>query len=241
MDKLQLQSVIQKYHINGLVEQVLWSVTDKQLDVDFMTNTRDVIGHLTQQNIGLPDSEIAIYSTSQLLKLLSIMDKTVMFDLKKTNNICTKLNIQDKDYNLDFTLANPMVIEEVGKVNEPPQYDVVASISPEQILSFTKARNALSKDMTSVKVTTTEDSTGVNVLQFEMGNMSNYSNKITFAIPAQVNDSVEAIYNSDTIRDILQVNKDMDEGYISIKKEGLMKIEFTSEETQVKYFTLKNS
>ena len=37
------------------------------------------------------------------------------------------------------------------------------------------------------------------------------------------------------------VNKEMDEGYISIKKEGLMKIAFSSEDTEITYFTLKNS
>lgn len=241
MDKLQLQSVIQKYHVNGLVEQVLWSITDKQMDVDFMTGDRNVIGHLTQKNMDLPDSEIAIYSTSQLLKLLGIMDRTVMLDLEKINNVYTKLNIQDKDYNLHFTLANPMVIEDVGKVNEPQEYDVVASIDSEQMTSFTKARNALSKDMTSVKVSTTEDFSGTQLLQFEMGNMSNYSNKITFTLPATVNQEVEAVYNSDVIRDILMVNKEMDEGFISIKKEGLMKIAFSSEDTEITYFTLKNS
>jgi hypothetical protein len=241
MDKSQLQSIIQKYHINGLVEQVLWNIADKEINIHFMTSARDVIGHLIQKNIDLPDSEIAIYSTSQLLKLLNILNKDIILDLEQTNSVYTKLRIQDQEYNLYFTLANPMIIENVGKVNEPQEYDVILPLSSEQMFSFIKARNALSKDTTNVKITTTKDFSGANLIQFEMGNLSNYSNKISFSFPAKINQPVEAVFNSDIIKDIFQVNKDIDKCIISIKNEGLMKIEFSTEETQIKYFTIKNS
>lgn len=47
ISKLELQSVIEKYHLNGLIENVKWEVDkNKQLTINFMSPTREMLGRV---------------------------------------------------------------------------------------------------------------------------------------------------------------------------------------------------
>ena len=73
ISKIELQSVIEKYHLNGLVESVKWSINkNKQLTINFTAPTRELIGTVIHNDFPLPESEIGINNTTQLDKLLSI-------------------------------------------------------------------------------------------------------------------------------------------------------------------------
>jgi hypothetical protein len=56
MTKLELQSIIEKYHLDGLVENVKWIInTDKTLLIDFMSPTREMIGNVIASDFPLPE------------------------------------------------------------------------------------------------------------------------------------------------------------------------------------------
>jgi len=42
--KLDLQSIINKYYLNGLNETVKWEIKDKTLTIKFTSPTREMIG-----------------------------------------------------------------------------------------------------------------------------------------------------------------------------------------------------
>ena len=47
MTKLEFQSIIEKYHLDGLVENVKWVINkDKTLSIDFMSPSREMIGNI---------------------------------------------------------------------------------------------------------------------------------------------------------------------------------------------------
>ena len=55
ISKLQLQSIIEKYHLNGLIENVKWEIyKDKQLTINFTAPSRELIGNITYQGFPLP-------------------------------------------------------------------------------------------------------------------------------------------------------------------------------------------
>lgn len=50
ISKHDLQSVIGKYHLNGLVESVKWTIEDNALNIDFQSPNKDMIGHVNHTN-----------------------------------------------------------------------------------------------------------------------------------------------------------------------------------------------
>ena len=119
INKLQLQNIISKYYLNGLVESVKWVIKDKKLNIRFMSPTRDMLGELEFEELNLGNNELAIFNTSQLNKLISITSGVLLLDITKNNSISTKLNIADAQFNLMYALADVMLINKVSKVEEP--------------------------------------------------------------------------------------------------------------------------
>ncbi len=72
ISKLELQSVINKYFLNGMVESVKWTTENNALEIDFQSPNKDMIGRVKHTNFPLEDSEIAVYDTSKLNKLFRI-------------------------------------------------------------------------------------------------------------------------------------------------------------------------
>jgi len=52
INKLTLQSIINKYYL-GLNESVKWSIANNNLEINFMTPTKDVIGSVVCEDFEL--------------------------------------------------------------------------------------------------------------------------------------------------------------------------------------------
>ncbi len=72
INKGELQAIISKYNLGGMIDAVKWTVKDKQLTIKYNAPTKDMIGEVVHTKFDLEDSEFAVYNTSQLDKLLSI-------------------------------------------------------------------------------------------------------------------------------------------------------------------------
>ena len=72
INKHDFQSVIGKYYLGGLVESVKWTTEDNALTIDFQSPNKDMIGCVKHTNFPLENSEIAVYDTSKLNKLLDM-------------------------------------------------------------------------------------------------------------------------------------------------------------------------
>ena len=83
--KLDLQSIINKYYLNGLNETVKWEIKDKTLTIKFTSPTREMIGEVSCDNFKLEDSAIGISNTTQLLKLIGITSSELLLSYVKNN------------------------------------------------------------------------------------------------------------------------------------------------------------
>ena len=101
INKLTLQSIINKYYL-GLNESVRWVTENNNLEINFMTPTRDVIGKVTCEDFSLEDSKLAIFDTKKLQSLINVCSGELLLELEKTNVIATKLNISDMNFNLTY-------------------------------------------------------------------------------------------------------------------------------------------
>lgn len=239
INKLILQSVINKYYL-GLNESVKWEVNNNILNIDFMTPTKDVIGSITCSDFELEDSQLAIYDTKKLQNLVSICNGDLLLELEKTNKVFTKLKISDMNFNLNYALSDPLLIDKVGTVNVP-DWVVELTLTPEDIENIIKAKSALA-GVDNMLVTTSQDLDGQDVVEFVFGDESGHNNKITYQIQGDIKEQgMKLPFNSDMLKTILQANKDMEGGSLYLSTMGLMKLEFDNNSIASEYFMVRRA
>ena len=233
ISKLVLQSVIEKYHLNGLIENVKWDINkNKQLTVNFMAPTREMLGKVVYNGFPLPESSIGISNTTQLDKLLAITSGDLVLDYVKEGKIITKLLLADEQFNLNYALADLLTIPKPGEYNGAEEYDVEVKLDNEIISALIKAKNALTN---SENVVVEPDLLG---LGFTFGGDVEYANKVSYFIQnvTQPENTSKLTYSSNLLKEILVCNKDMDEGTLYVRGDGLMKMIFNKENLQSVYY-----
>jgi len=234
ISKFALQSIIEKYHLNGLVENVKWEIDkNKQLTINFMSPTREMIGKVVYTGFPLLESEIGINNTSQLDKLLSITSGDLELNYAKEGKIITKLLVADNQFNLNYALADLLTVPKPGAYNGPEEYDMEVVLDDEAVTALIKAKNAL-PNVENVVI-----KPSLLGLEFTFGGDVEYANKVTYNIQnPTVNEenTFELIYSSDLLKAILVANKDTESGKLYIKSNGLMKLMFNHKELQSIYY-----
>ncbi len=125
MNKEILQSVIDRYYLNGLCESVKWNIKDKELTINAVLTTKNAITKITCNDVDIADSELCIFNTSQLLSLLSITDDFIELEVESKQLTPIKLNIADNQYDLSYHLSDSSIIPSVATIEEPINYVVV--------------------------------------------------------------------------------------------------------------------
>tara|TARA_R110000796_G_scaffold4997_7_gene18911 strand:+ start:3259 stop:3993 length:735 start_codon:yes stop_codon:yes gene_type:complete len=239
INKLTIQSVINKYYL-GTNEAVKWEINNNFLNVDFMTPTKDVIGSVSCNNFELEDSKLAIYDTKKLSSLISICNGDLLLELDKNGAIYTKLKISDLNFNLNYALSDPLLINKVGEVNIA-DWVVELDLTQEDVDNIIKAKSALSQ-IDNMLVTTSTNLDGEDVVEFVFGDESGHNNKITYQVLGKIQETdIKLPFNSDTFKTILQANKDMGGGKLFLSSMGLMKMEFESEDINSEYFMVRKA
>lgn len=239
INKVELQSVINKYYLNGLVEAVKWDIKGNTLNIKFTSPTKEMIGEVIFNNFNVEDSSIGISNTSQLLKLLNITSGEVLLNYVKNNKIFTKLIISDNKFTVNYSLADTLTIPRAGAYTGPDEYNLETSLDKEMIASLVKAKSALD-DSNTVVINPYKSLDGEFQLELTFGGDIEYSNKISYYLSNFVQKSVPSEFrmgfNSDLLKEILSVNKDSNSAKLCINLEGLMKLEFETESTKSTYY-----
>jgi len=242
IQKLELQSVISKYFLNGLIESVKWVVKDNTLTIDFNSPNREMIGQVIHSNFPLPDSEIAIYNTSQLNKLLAITTGLIEMKLTANNKIFTKIIFADKNYTLNYSLADILLIQKPGRVDREFDFEVVCDLNGESLDAMIKAKNALQSDNVVFNVGKNFD--GESVLELIFGEPNLHTNNISYIIPDMFfNDAPEfkLPFDSEIIKTILVNNKDSENSRLSLNTMGLLKLEFAKDNIKSTYYITRKA
>ncbi len=249
ISKFELQAVINKYYIGGLIEAVKWEIKDKQLSIKFTAPTKEMLGEVTHTKFNLEDSNIGISNTSQLIKLINITNGDVMLQFLKSHKVFTKLIVSDNQFTTNYTLADTLTINKSGTYNGSQEFHLETSLDREMIVALIKAKSALD-DSTTVMIQSHTSLDGEFQLELVFGGDIEYSNKVSYFIPniTQKNAPKEFMgpfsehkigFNSDLLKDILSVNKDADEAKLYINLDGLMKLEFTTENIKSTYYIVQ--
>ena len=238
VNKNTLQSVISKYYLNGLFSQVKWRIKDNTLTIYAGEQGRAAKVHL--KDFKFEDCELGIFDTHKLAKLLSICNGELLISAEKTHKIYTKLHIADSNFDLNYSLADLFVIQKANYFQGIEEPDVKLDLEKENIDALIKAKTALS-DQSNLLIKTTTDLDGTPICEFTFGDIDDFSNKVTYALQGDINATdLELPFNSDILKDMFSNNKDMERGTIKISVDGMIQLNFYSEDIETEYFLLRN-
>ena len=239
ISKSQLSSVISKYYLNGLNNQVKWRIKNNTLTI--YAGEAGRVCKVVANNFPLEDAELGVFDTHKLSKLLSITNGDLIVSLEKMKAIYTKMHIQDSNYNLTYSLADILILGKNVWYEDPEDLDIDIVLEPEDIDALIKAKNALG-DIDNMLVTTTTDFDDNPICEFIFGDNTGFSNKINYQINGGKieNNSLSIPFNSDIFKDILNNNKDMDSCSLKLSNTGILKINFESEDIKSEYFIARN-
>ena len=245
--KNKLQSIISKYYLGGKVESVKWNIEGGTLNIDFMAPTKDMIGRLTARDFPITqEGTLAIFNTTQLNRLLNVLAGDLVLDAEKTKAVFTKLNIQDAKSTINYSLADPMMIQKVGEVDEDVNWQVNATLENEDFNTFVRAASAIQGNEI-VTLNPTEDIVGTPVLQFTFGERMEFSNKVEFHVNAEFGENIrqdnKIPFSSEMLREVFNANKTSDECHLSFVDDGLLRLIFRSEDENIDstYFVVRKA
>jgi hypothetical protein len=239
ISKQQLSSVISKYYLNGLNNQVKWRIKDNTLTI--YAGEAGRVCKVVANNFPLEDAELGVFDTNKLNKLLSITNGDLIISLEKMKAIYTKMHIQDSNYDLTYSLADTLILGKNTWYEDPENLDINITLEPEDVDALIKAKNALG-DIDNMLITTTTDFDSNPICEFIFGDNTGFSNKITYQVNGGKieNNSLSIPFNSDIFKDILNNNKDMSLCKLKLSDTGILKLEFISEEINSEYFIARN-
>ena len=239
IDKLDLVSIISKYHLGGMVKAVRWNIKNNHLGIGFNSPSMEMIGNLEYKDFPLEDATIAISDTTQLSKLVGITNGYLNLEFVKQNKLPIQLIIADNQYTLNYALADLMLFAEAGQLEQEPEYDVIAELDNESISAIVKAKQAL-VDTNTVVLRSSPNDDGEDRLEMCFAGNIAFSNKVSFYLNEveMKNQNLNENYDSNMIKEIMYANKDMPQGRMSVSAEGLMKLEFEDEKIKSTYYTV---
>jgi len=221
MKKDVINKLIEKYHLNGNVESVKLDSKAGGIETTFVSEDQNVVGTVTAKNVGIEDSELGIFTTSQLVKMLGALDQEVDIKLNKISDKCVGINFKDKDTDVSFMLADLSVIKKAPTLRTLPDFGIKIKLTKEFIEKFIKAKNAL-PDSDNFAVTSNSSGTKI-ILNYSTIN----SNRITFDTVTEKAMETKAItFSAKLFKEILSVNKNCDEGYLEVSDKGIAKAAF---------------
>ena len=238
VSKNTLQSVVSKYYLGGLFSQVKWRIKDNTLTIYAGEQGRAAKVYL--KNFQFEDCELGIFDTHKLSKLLSITNGELLVTAEKSHKIYTKLHIADSNFDLNYSLADIFVIPKATYYQDIEEPDVDIPLEKENIDALIKAKTALA-DQSNLLVKTTENIDGTPVCEFTFGDIENFSNKVTYTLQGDIKvTDLELPFNSDILKDIFSNNKDMENGRLRVSADGMIQLNFYSDEIETEYFLLRN-
>ena len=239
ISKGQLTSVISKYYLNGLNNQVKWRIKDNKLTI--YAGEAGRVCKIELDDFPLEDGELGVFDTNKLSKLISITSGDLFLSLERVKSIFTKLYIQDANFSLTYSLADTLILGKNTYYNDPEKWAIEIDLTSEDIDYLIKAKNALT-EVNNMLITTTTDLDGLPISEFIFGDNTGFSNKITYQVQGGVinNNDLNIPFDSDVFKDILNANKDQDSCTLKLSPEGILKLNFYSDSLNSEYFVARN-
>ena len=231
MNKITLDTFIQKYNLGGNVNSVKWISDGKTLSTRFNSPDKSLLGELTLVKQTLPEFEVGVYDTPLLSKMLGTLADTVDFTLTEVDNTPVAFNFTDSIMSADYVLAAIGVIPDVPELKNVPEFNTLVNIDAQFISSFIRGKGALA-DVETFAVTPL-----IGGLEFVIGYSDINSNRISIKTQSGAVALTEpVVFNAELFKEVLSANKECSKATLQISEKGLAHIEFNVDDFNVKYW-----
>jgi hypothetical protein len=231
MNKIVLDTFIQKYNLGGNVNSVKWESSGDTLSTRFISPDKCLLGELTLVKQALPEFEVGVYDTPLLSKMLGTLADKVDFSLTEVDNTPVAFKISDSIMTSDYVLAAIGVIPDVPELKNIPEFTTLVNIDSQFINSFIRGKGALA-DVDTFAINPVDGG-----VEFVIGYSDINSNRITIkAQSGAVNMTDSIVFNANLFKELLSVNKECSKATLQISDKGLAHIEFNVDDFNVKYW-----
>ena len=231
MNKIVLDTFIQKYNLGGNVNSVKWESSGDTLSTRFISPDKSLLGELTLVKQSLPEFEVGVYDTPLLSKMLSTLADKVDFTLTKVDKRPVAFHFTDSIMSADYVLAAIGVIPDVPELKNVPEFNTLVNINAQFINSFIRGKGALA-DVDTFAINPVDGG-----VEFVIGYSDINSNRISIkAQSGAVNMTDSIVFNANLFKELLNANKECSKATLQISDKGLAYIEFNVDDFNVKYW-----
>jgi len=235
MNKQKLTGFVEKYSLGNTIESVPWSVKSNTLTTNFVSEDRTLLGSVTLNSFDLDDSEVGIYNTTQLQKMISVLGSDVTVKFKKAEERAIAIDMTDGDVSLNFMLSDLDIIPKAPKLKTLPDTTVEIEMNNDFITKFVRAKNALSESDNFTVISN-------NICQVILGESDTNTNKININVKTVVNNNLSAIsFNANYLKEILAANRDHTTGKMEVCAGGLAILTFSNADYTSKYYLVQTN
>jgi hypothetical protein len=223
MNKQRLVRFINKYYLNGIADSVVLrsESNEQKLGTRFVSSDKTLLGTIIMDKWNFEDADIGIYTTEQLLKLLSVLDEDIDVSVTKAGDKTISMRISDSASSVNYMLSDPSIINEPPQLQTIPNFELSINMTPSVINKFISGKSAL-QDTSTFTVITGESST-----KLVIGYSSVNTNRVTIPVVTSEFSSIDNVsFNADYFSNILVANKECESAYLQVSSEGLAKISF---------------
>ena len=233
MNKQRLVRFINKYYLNGLAQSVILNSNSEQqkLTTKFVSSDKTLLGLVEMDKWDFEDATIGIYTTEQLLKLLSVLDEDINVSVTKANDKAFSIKITDSTSSVNYMLSDPSIINAPPQLQNIPEFELKIDVTPNLINKFIAGKSALA-EVTTFTVVTNETKTNLII-----GYSSVNTNRVNIPVQTSKFSPIEKVsFNADYFSNVLLANKECESATLEVSSEGLAKISFKVDDFSTTYW-----
>ena len=231
MDKYKLTRFIDKYHLGGNVNAVVINSKGDTLSTRFITGDKALLGELEMNSWSFQDTELGVYDTEQLSRLLGVLDDDVSLNLTQSGDKAIALEITDQYSKVNFMLSDKSVINQPPPLKGIPEFQLKIKVDTNFITRFIGGKSAL-PDTDTFTVITSND--GVKLI---IGYSSINTNRVTIPVETETYEDIDNVsFNANLFKDVLVANKECETATLEVSEKGLSRINFKVDQYDVTYY-----
>ena len=233
MNKQRLARFISKYYLNGTVNSVVLNSksNSQQLAARFISGDKSLLGELVMDKWDFEDSDIGIYNTEQLIKLLSVVDDDINLSLTKSGDKSIALKVSDSTSSVNYMLTDTSIINEPPTLKSIPEFELNIDVTPQFINKFIAGKGALGETDNFTIIT---DGDNVKAV---IGYSSVNTNRVTIPVTTTKASDIDNVsFNANIFKEVLHANKECESATLEVSSEGLSRITFKVDDYTSTYY-----
>ena len=234
MQKRKLNRFIQKYNLGGNVNSVKWKSDGTSLKTSFVTPDKSLLGNVSISKFNLEGSEIGVYQTDQLIKLLGVLGDKIELNLSKAGEQAVSLGIKNDSVSVNYVLSDLSVISDPPALKRLPEFGTKIKLDNKFIDTFIKGKSALS-DVDMFTIVKNKNG-GVDVV---IGYSSTNTNRVNIPVETESNNIEKAVtFNANLFKEVLVANRECTSAVLEVSNEGLARVNFKVDDYDSTYYVV---